>query len=71
MGKCLFYNMFSKGALASLRPRDAVYVFLGLNDFDLTATQAQVVEVMLEVASGSMDEAELGKWLRVHARAID
>lgn len=49
----------------------AMYVFLGLNDFDLEATQAQVVEVMLELASGSLDEAELAKWLRVHAVAID
>ena len=49
----------------------AMYVFLGLNDFDLEATQAQVVEVMLELASGSLDEAELAKWLRVHAVVID
>lgn len=49
----------------------AMYLFLGLNDFDLEATPAQVVETMLELASGSLGETELGDWLRTHSIAID
>ena len=49
----------------------AMYLFLGLNDFDLEATQVQVVEVMLQLAGGSLEEAELGKWLRAHSVATD
>lgn len=49
----------------------AMYVFLGLNDFDLGATQAQVVKVMLELASGSLEEPQLAEWLRTHSIAAD
>lgn len=45
----------------------AMYLFLGLNDFDLDASQVEVVEVILQLASGSLDEVELGKWLRAHS----
>jgi death-on-curing protein len=46
----------------------AMYVFLGLNDFDLEVSQVQVVEVILQLASGSLDESELGSWLRQHSQ---
>ena len=49
----------------------AMYLFLGLNDFDLEANQAQVVEVMLELASGSLEEPQLGEWLRTHSIATE
>lgn len=49
----------------------AMYLFLGLNDFDLDATQVQVVEVMLQLASGSLQEGELAEWLRTHSVASE
>jgi death on curing protein len=39
-------------------------VFLGLNGLDLDAPEAEVVTTMLDVAVGSMSEAELAEWLR-------
>lgn len=49
----------------------AMYLFLGLNDFDVEATQVQVVRVMLQLASGSLEERELAVWLRIHSVASD
>lgn len=49
----------------------AMYLFLGLNDFELEATQAQVVDVMLELAGGSLEETALGEWLRTHSVATE
>ena len=42
--------------------------FLRRNGWDLQATQAERAQLILEVASGTRDEAELETWLR--ARAI-
>ncbi|MFC1544184.1 type II toxin-antitoxin system death-on-curing family toxin [Gemmatimonadota bacterium] len=44
----------------------ALYTFLGLNGFDVEAPEAEVVEVMLDVASGQMDEEGLADWVRAH-----
>jgi len=49
----------------------AMYVFLGLNDFDIVASQPEVVEVMLGLASGSLDELALADWLRSHSERVE
>ena len=43
-----------------------MYVFLGLNGWRIQATDAEVVELMEGVASGSVTEAALASWLREH-----
>ncbi len=39
-------------------------IFLGLNGKDLKASEAEVVQVMVALAGGSMKEAQLVEWLR-------
>lgn len=47
----------------------AVGLFLALNGWRLTATQADATLSMLAVAAGRMDEAAFAHWLRQHSRA--
>ena len=42
----------------------AMYVFLGLNGFDLDAPEPEVVITMEGVAAGTVDETTLTDWLR-------
>ncbi len=44
----------------------AMYLFLGLNGLRIDAPEEEVVCLMLALASGSLDEAELSSWLRDH-----
>lgn len=44
----------------------ALYVFLGLNGQRLDAPEPEVVQVMLDVAAGTLSEAELAVWVRDH-----
>ncbi len=44
----------------------AMYVFLGLNGWEIEAPEPEVVQVMLAVADGQLDEDRLGDWLRDH-----
>jgi death-on-curing protein len=44
----------------------AVGLFLFLNNFRLTATQAEATLTMLAVAAGDMDESAFAAWLRNH-----
>jgi death on curing protein len=48
----------------------AAGVFLPLNGYELTATNAEIVRVMLAVADGSMPETSLAAWFREWMRAI-
>ena len=41
-----------------------MYVFLGLNGVTITASEPDVVQLMLGVAGGSIDEQALAEWLR-------
>lgn len=43
-----------------------MYVFLGLNGHQFEAPEPQVVEVMLDVARGELDEEKLAAWIRAH-----
>lgn len=46
----------------------AIYVFLGLNGKELDAAEEEVVEVMLAVASGRLNEDNLTAWVSSHMR---
>ncbi len=46
----------------------AVGLFLYLNGFRLTASQAQATLTMLAVASGELSEEAFAAWLREHAK---
>ena len=45
----------------------AMVTFLGLNGFDFTATDAEVVAEILAVADGSISEDALADWIRQHS----
>lgn len=49
----------------------AMYVFLGLNGFDLDAPEPEVVTTMENVAAGITDEVALAVWLRASMSSID
>ena len=42
----------------------AAVIFLGLNGFDLVASEDEVVEMMLALASGKLDDEAIAGWLR-------
>jgi death-on-curing protein len=44
----------------------AMYLFLGLNGLRIDVPEEEVVGLMLALASGALDEAELSSWLRDH-----
>ena len=44
----------------------AMYLFLGLNGFRIEAPEEDVVDLVLSLASGDLDEPALADWLRSH-----
>lgn len=42
----------------------AMATFLGINGYELTATDVDVVSEMLALAAGRISEAELARWIR-------
>ena len=46
----------------------SMVTFLGLNGFDLTATDADVVSEFVTLDAGSVSEDELRKWVNEHCR---
>ena len=42
----------------------AAVIFLGLNGLDFVAPEDEVVERMLALASGNLDEEEVAEWIR-------
>ncbi len=42
----------------------AIATFLGVNDYELTATDEDVVKEMLALAAGHVSEGELTHWIR-------
>ena len=42
----------------------AMMIFLGLNGKELTATEVEVVQMMVSLADGSMTESALADWIR-------
>lgn len=45
----------------------AMYVFLGVNGYDLDAPEPEAVDLMLQVAEGKVPETSLAEWLKRHA----
>lgn len=43
----------------------AMYVFLGMNGFEIDAPEPEAVIVMLELAAGERSEEQLADWLRL------
>lgn len=41
----------------------AMYTFLGLNDLEISAGQVEVVDLILRLAAGEIQEPELAAWL--------
>jgi death-on-curing protein len=48
----------------------ALESFLVLNGYELNADDGQCVLIILSIASGAMDEAELAEWVRKHSIAV-
>ena len=46
----------------------AMMTFLGINGYELNATDADVVAEMLALADGTVSEDEFGEWIRRHIR---
>lgn len=44
----------------------AMVTFLGMNGYDLTATDAEVVAEILALADGNVSEEGLADWIRQH-----
>lgn len=42
----------------------SMYVYLIINGFDITATQQEVENLIINVAAGNMTNTELAEWLR-------
>ena len=42
----------------------SMYVYLIINGFDITASQQEVENLIINVAAGNMTNIELGQWLR-------
>ncbi len=45
------------------------YVFLEMNGYQLEASEVEVVDVMLRLAAGKLEEKELADWLRKNSVA--
>ena len=45
----------------------AIVTFLGINGYDLEATDAEVIAEMLALADGRVSEEELTNWIRQHS----
>lgn len=44
----------------------AMAIFLGLNEFEIDAAEAEVVEIMIALADRRCSEAEMAEWIRSH-----
>ena len=49
----------------------SMYVYLIINGFDITATQQDVENMIINVAAGNMTNTELVQWLRENTVNID
>lgn len=49
----------------------AMYTFLGLNDLEIVASQVEVVDFMLQVAAGSLEEPAIAEWLRQNTTELE
>lgn len=47
-----------------------MYVYLIINGFDITASQQEVENLIINVAAGNMTNVELAYWLKVNTKEI-
>ena len=85
MGNDLYPSIYDKAAqlcygLANNHPftdgnkrtaLHSMYVYLIINGFDITATQQDVENMIIDVASGNMTNVELAQWLQKNTVEID
>ena len=48
----------------------AIVTFLGINGYDLEATDAEVVTTMVSLAAGEISERQLAQWIREHLQRV-
>ena len=48
----------------------AISTFLGMNGYDLHATDAEVVTLMLALADNQVSEKKLADWIRTHSTKL-
>ncbi|WP_456044302.1 type II toxin-antitoxin system death-on-curing family toxin [Veillonella sp.] len=49
----------------------SMYVYLIINGFDITATQQDIENMIIDIAAGNMTNTELAQWLRENTVEID
>lgn len=49
----------------------SMYVYLIINGFDITATQQEVEDLIINVAAGNMTNTKLAEWLRENTIKLD
>ena len=49
----------------------SMYVYLIINGYDITATQQEVENLIINVAAGNMTNVELAQWLRDNTIQLD
>ena len=49
----------------------SMYVYLIINGFDITASQQEVEDLIINVAAGNMTNVELTQWLRENTIQLD
>ena len=49
----------------------SMYVYLIINGFDITASQQEVENLIINVAAGNMTNTELAEWLRENTIQLD
>ena len=49
----------------------SMYVYLIINGFDITATQQDVENLIIDIAAGNMTNTELAQWLQENTVEID
>lgn len=49
----------------------SMYVYLIINGFDITASQQEVEDLIINVAAGKMTNVELAQWLRDNTIQLD
>lgn len=49
----------------------SMYVYLIINGFDITASQQEVEDLIINVAAGKMTNVELAQWLRENTIQLD
>lgn len=49
----------------------SMYVYLIINDFDITATQQEVEDLIINVAAGKITNTALSEWLRENTIKLD